>query len=201
MNPVWNKGYCYLQIIRPHLLHTRVWPKNPMVKMVAQFNHFYRKRTAFTLKEVADGQYHIETGQQYSHIGWDYLAALGNSVNSTWRIGGELSGGSSLTASILMFNGTNYQNWSRMVSAYLKTQGLWSYVSGVTTEPPKIARPGSLRSGATDSERATHETLLRDYDTAKAKAESWGIEDDRAMGIIALKLTLSMQYLLISAHF
>ena len=84
MNPVWNKeGYCYLQIIRPHLLHTRVWPKKPMVKTVARFNHSYRKRTAFTLKEVANGQYHIETGQQSAHIGWDYLASLGNSANST----------------------------------------------------------------------------------------------------------------------
>ena len=132
-----------------------------MVKMVTHFNHSYRKRTAFTLKEVANGQYHIETGQEYTHIGWDYLAALGNSANSTWRIGGELSGGSSLTASIPMFDGTNYQNWSRMVSAYLKMQGLWSYVSGITTEPPEVAKPGSLQSGASDSDKAIHETLLR----------------------------------------
>ena len=70
MNPVWNKErYCYLQLIRPHLLHTQDWPKNPMVKMVTQFDHSYRKRTAFTLKEVANGQYHVETGQQYAHIG------------------------------------------------------------------------------------------------------------------------------------
>jgi hypothetical protein len=167
-----------------------------MVKMVTHFNHSYRKRTAFTLKEVANGQYHIETGQEYTHIGWDYLAALGNSANSTWRIGGELSGGSSLTASIPMFDGTNYQNWSRMVSAYLKMQGLWSYVSGITMEPPEVAKPGSLQGGASDSDKAIHETLLREYESAKAKADAWGIEDNKAMGIIALKLTLSMQYLL-----
>ena len=197
MNPVWNKeGYCYLQIIRPHLLHTQVWPKNPMVKAVTHFDHSCRKRTAFTLKEVANGQYHVETGQQYAHIGWDYLASLGNSANSTWRVGGESSGGSSLTASILMFNGTNYQNWSRMVSAYLKMQGLWSYVSGITAEPAEVANPGSLHSGATPSEVVTHEKLLKDYDDAKTKAIAWGKEDDKAMGIIALKLTPSMQYLL-----
>ena len=185
-----------LLIIRPHLLHTRVWPKNPMVKTVAQFDHSYRKRTAFTLKEVADGQYHVETGPQYAHIGWDYLAALGNSANATWRIGGEPSGGSSLTASILMFDGTNYQNWSRMVSAYLKTQGLWSYVSGITEEPPVVANPGTIHSSATPSEIATHETLLKEYEAAKTKADAWNIEDDKAMGIITLKLTPSMQYLL-----
>ncbi|KAF8631363.1 hypothetical protein AX14_010945, partial [Amanita brunnescens Koide BX004] len=164
--------------------------------MVAQFDHSYRKRIAFTLKEVADGQYHIETGSQYAHIGWDYLAALGNSTNATWRIGGESSGGSSLTASIPMFNGTNYQNWSRMVSTYLKMQGLWSYVSGITEEPPVVANPGSIRSGATPSEVTTHETLLREYEAAKTKADAWNIEDNKAMGIIALKLTPSMQYLL-----
>ncbi|KAF8637567.1 hypothetical protein AX14_010281, partial [Amanita brunnescens Koide BX004] len=118
---------------------------------------------------VADGQYHIKTGQQYAHIGWDYLAALGNSTNSTWRIGGESSGGSSLTASIPMFDRTNYQNWSRMVSAYLKMQGLWSYVSGVSTEPLEVANPGSLRSGTPDLEKTTHEMLLRDYKAAKTK--------------------------------
>ena len=145
---------------------------------------------------VADGQYHVKTGPQYAHIGWDYLAALGNSANSTWRIGGELSGGSSLTASIPMFDGTNYQNWSRMVSAYLKTQGLWSYISGITAEPAVVASPGSLPSGTSPSDIATHERLLKEYDDAKTKADAWNIEDDKAMGIIALKLTPSMQYLL-----
>ena len=107
-----------------------------------------------------------------------------------------MSGGSSLTASIPMFDGTNYQNWSRMVSAYLKTQGLWSYVSGITEEPPIVANPGTIRSGATPSEIATHEMLLKDYEAVKTKADTWNIEDDKAMGIIALKLTPSMQYLL-----
>ncbi|KAF8635252.1 hypothetical protein AX14_010524 [Amanita brunnescens Koide BX004] len=95
-----------------------------------------------------------------------------------------------------MFDGTNYQNWSRMVSMYLKTQGLWSYVSGITAEPPVVANPGTLRSGATPSEVTTHKTLLRDYEAAKIKADAWNIEDDKAMGIITLKLTPSMQYLL-----
>ncbi|KAF8636957.1 hypothetical protein AX14_010366, partial [Amanita brunnescens Koide BX004] len=145
------------------------------------------KRIAFALKEVADGQYHVETGPQYAHIGWDYLAALGNSANATWRIGGESSGGSSLTASIPMFDGTNYQNWSRMVSTYLKTQGLWSYVSGITTEPAEVAYPGSLSSGATSSDIATHERLLKEYDDAKTKALAWGTEDDKAEVNFALK--------------
>ena len=97
-----------------------------------------------------------------------------------------------------MFDGTNYQNWSRMVSVYLKMQGLWSYVSGVTEEPPVVANPGTLHSGATPSETVTHKTLLKDYEAAKTKADAWNImiEDDKAMGIIALKLTPSMQYLL-----
>ena len=95
-----------------------------------------------------------------------------------------------------MFNGTNYQNWSRMVSVYLKMQGLWSYVSGVTEEPPVVANPGTLHSGTTPSETVTHETLLKDYEAAKTKADAWNIEDNKAMGIIALELTLSMQYLL-----
>ena len=66
-----------------------------MVKMVSRFDQSYRKRIGFALKEVAEGQYHVETGSQYAHIGWDYLAALGNSAHATWRIGGESSGGSS----------------------------------------------------------------------------------------------------------
>ncbi|KAF8627312.1 hypothetical protein AX14_011366, partial [Amanita brunnescens Koide BX004] len=83
-----------------------------------------------------------------------------------------------------------------MVSAYLKMQGLWSYVSGITTEPAEVANPGSLHSGATPSEITTHEMLLKDYEAAKAKAVTWGTEDNKSMGIIALKLALSMQYLL-----
>ena len=92
-----------------------------------------------------------------------------------------------------MFDGTNYQNWSRMVSAYLKTQGLWSYVSGNTPEPPAVAYPGTLQSDASPSDKATYETLLKDYEAAKTKADTWNIEDDKAMGIIALKLATSMQ--------
>ena len=82
-----------------------------------------------------------------------------------------------------------------MVSVYLKTQGLWSYVSGITEEPPVVANPGTIHSGPT-SEIMTHKTLLRDYEAAKTKADTWNIEDDKAMGIIALKLTPRMQYLL-----
>ena len=77
-----------------------------------------------------------------------------------------------------------------MVSVYLKTQGLWSYVSGITAEPPVVANPGTLRSDASPSEKATHETLLKEYEAAKIKADTWNIEDDKAMGIIALKLML-----------
>jgi hypothetical protein len=83
-----------------------------------------------------------------------------------------------------------------MVSVYLKTQGLWSYVSSNTTEPPAVAEPGTLGSDASPSEKATHEALLKEYEAAKIKADTWNIEDDKAMGIIALKLMLSMQYLL-----
>jgi hypothetical protein len=83
-----------------------------------------------------------------------------------------------------------------MVSAYLKTQGLWSYVLGVTLAPTEVAMPGSLRSSTPKSERLAHMAAMAEYKAAKTKADAWNMEDNKALGIILLKLTPSMQYLL-----
>jgi hypothetical protein len=166
-----------------------------MLKMVARFDHSYQKRTGFTLKETSEGQYHVETGSQYAQIGWNYLASLANGPYSTWRIGGEWSGGSSLTASIPMFDGTNYQNWSKMMQAYLKTQGLWFYLSRHISHPPTAKFPNPLVERASLSETAEYESAVATYRAARVLTDTWDIEDDKALGIMMLNISSTMQYL------
>lgn len=81
--------------------------------------------------------------KDYSHFnhGWMQVVQYANAGVAFHKVGTESNRGSSLTASIPTIDRSNYQIWLKMMTAYLKTQGLWYYINGMMVRPITPTRP------------------------------------------------------------
>ena len=81
-----------------------------MVKQLASFCHSMWKQISFRVITTQGGNYHIKldtTIPESQGLGWKTIDKLAKSSHGYWSVGGE-GGGTSLTATIPMFDGTNY---------------------------------------------------------------------------------------------
>ena len=152
------------------------------------------------------------TKKDYSHFnhGWMQVVQYANAGVAFHKVGAESSRGSSLTASIPTFDGLNYQIWSKMMTAYLKTQGLWYYVNGMMVQLVTPTRPTTLTAAeptgdpplistvaatACTTALATFNTAQDAYNASITTVCSHDQEDDKVLGFLGLKISLTMQYL------
>ena len=99
------------------------WSSYPTIYSLSRFYGTWRRNVGFNIENTENRQFHIclnPTG-----LGWARIDRLANSSLSYKCVGGE-----GLTSSILMLDGTNYQEWAQKLEAYLRTQELWQYVNG-----------------------------------------------------------------------
>jgi hypothetical protein len=86
------------------------------------------------------------------------------------------------------------------MQAYLKSKELWYYVNGVTNRPSCIDPPAEPipAEGSTTVERSTrlaYESTLKTYNDQRATRLEWDTADDKALGIIQLRMADKLQYL------
>ena len=125
--------------------------------------------------------------------GWseiDHLAKEG--LTCYQRIGGE-----GLTSKIKEFDGMNYQEWAQKMEAYLKTQELWQYITLAKgyTRPAELLLPVMPPAGAMESVLVTFDVAIKAFNNRQDELRDWDRGDDKALGIIQLKLHDKMQYL------
>ena len=75
---------------------------------------------------------------------------------------------SQLTSLIPVFDGSNWSTWSKAMTAFFMSQGLWGYVDGTITQPAVSA-------------------------TNQAEVALWNKNDEMAMGNLTLRLSPSIQ--------
>ena len=81
------------------------------------------------------------------------------------------------------------------MEAYLKTQELWEYVNLITEKPDELALPVTPAETAPDSVTATYNAAIATYNARQDELRAWYRADDKALGIIQLKLHDKLQYL------
>src|SRR6266404_9990119 len=84
---------------------------------------------------------------------------------------------SQLTMLVQTFDGSNYQLWSKVMKAWLQSQGLWGIVNRT------IVHPADPAAGAATAEIAA----------AEAAIAAWVRSNDMAMGNLVLRLNPSIQ--------
>ena len=104
-------------------------------------------------------------------------------------------GGKGLTSKLKEFDGTNYQEWASKMEAYLKTQELWEYVNLITKKPEELTLPVAPAETALDSVTVTYNAQMTAYNMRQDELRTWYRADDKALGIIQLKLHDKLQYL------
>ena len=78
------------------------------------------------------------------------------------------SSGSASSFGVPLLNGTNYNEWSIAMTAYLRFQGSWTVISR------NVTRPGPPASAA--------------------EMEAWDTLNDKALGAITLRLPASLKH-------
>ena len=123
--------------------------------------------------------------------GWTEIDQLANQALTHYiRIGGE-----GLTSKLKEFDGTNYQEWASKMEAYLKTQELWEYVNLITKKPEELTSPTPPPAKATESAVTEYNAAKAAYNARQEELRTWYRADDKALGIIQLKLHDKLQYL------
>ena len=160
---------------------------------MSHFHYKYRKYVGFKVYKSTDSKFHLELDSEYKlGEGWTEIDQLANQALTRYlRIGGE-----GLTSKLKEFDGTNYQEWASKMEAYLKTQELWEYVNLITEKPEDLALPSTPPAGALESVLATYNAAMTAYNTRQEELRTWYRADDKALGIIQLKLHDKLQYLI-----
>jgi hypothetical protein len=122
--------------------------------------------------------------------------------NSGWRqIGSYMRvGGNGDKTNVKTLDGTNYQQWAPEMRAYLMSKELWYYVNGETEWPLCIDAPIQPvpESGSTTvaaSATTTYKAALKTYNEQRDVQIVWDRADDKALGIIQLRMADKLQYL------
>ena len=159
---------------------------------VSHFHYKYRKYIGFKVYKSTDSKFHLELDSECKlGEGWTEIDRLTNQALTRYlRIGGE-----GLTSKLKEFDGTNYQEWASKMEAYLKTQELWEYVNLITEKPEELTAPATPTAKASNSKVATYTAAKTAYDARQEELRAWYRADDKAVGIIQLKLHDKLQYL------
>src|ERR1700694_1822631 len=106
-----------------------------------------------------------------------------------------------LSASVPILIGPNWIIWEAQMKAYLRTQGLWQLVMGNEDKPEELpsGRAGQAARAATDTTPARDAIQAIPFPTAaelearRKERQDWDNKDDRAIGIITLKISHSLR--------
>src|SRR6266850_367491 len=95
-----------------------------------------------------------------------------------------------LAAVVPALTGTNYLIWKQTMKAYLMYSELWVVVSGEWAEPATPVYPTKLKTTP-----EVMEEMVKQYSEAMAEYRNWKVHDNKALGIITLKISPSMMHL------
>ena len=159
---------------------------------MSHFHYKYRKYVGFKVYKSTDSKYHLELDLECKlSKGWTEIDRLANQALTCYlKIGGE-----GLTSKLKEFDGTNYQEWASKMEAYLKTQELWEYVNLKTERPEELTLPVAPAETAPESVTTIYNAQMLAYNTRQTERWTWFRADDKALGIIQLKLHDKLQYL------
>jgi hypothetical protein len=199
-NPVWEiPGFCYLAAMNIAIPSNKFWPANPTVSQMSRFGYKYRKLQPFKLVETIHTQHYtlvMDKPTKYrDNSGWVQINYLAKNVRSYMRVGGDGD-----KSDVKTLDGTNYQQWAPKMQAYLKSKELWYYVNSVKNRPSCIPEPTLpvLAEGSTtilSSARLAYEANLKTYTEERQLVLEWDTADDKALGIIQLRMADELQYL------
>ena len=119
----------------------------------------------------------------------------------------QITMSSQLTSLTTVFNGQDYNTWSKAMCAFLMAQGLWGYCSGNLTEPFEPIEPDEpkpLKSSPSDKDKEKYEQFVayykiekaaydRDLPTFPERKAAWVKANDMALGTITLCLSPALQ--------
>jgi hypothetical protein len=200
-NPLWEvPGFCYLAAINIAIPCDKPWPANPTVQQMSRFGYKYRKLQSFKLIETIQGQhYTLKMGKPTTYrdnSGWRLVDYLAKNEKFYMRVGGDGD-----RTDVKTLDGTNYQQWAPKMKAYLMSKELWYYVNGETKRPacvdapvPPVPDRGSTTAGS--SAIAAYEAALKTYNEQREVQIVWDRADNKALGIIQLRMADKLQYLI-----
>jgi hypothetical protein len=200
-NPLWEvPGFCYLAAINIAIPCDKPWPANPTVQQMSRFGYKYRKLQSFKLIETIQGQhYTLKMGKPTTYrdnSGWRLIDYLAKNDKFYMRVGGDGD-----RTDVKTLDGTNYQQWAPKMKAYLMSKELWYYVNGETKRPacvdapvPLVPERGSTTAGS--SATAAYEAALKTYNEQREVQIVWDRADNKALGIIQLRMADKLQYLI-----
>jgi hypothetical protein len=200
-NPLWEvPGFCYLAAINIAIPCDKPWPANPTVQQMSRFGYKYRKLQPFKLVETIQGQhYTLKMGKATTYrdnSGWRLIDYLAKNEKFYMRVGGDGD-----KTDVKTLDGTNYQQWAPKMRAYLMSKELWYYVNGETKRPSCIVAPIAPvpEEGATTvtaSATAAYRAVLKTYNEQREVQLVWDRADNKALGIIQLRMADKLQYLI-----
>jgi hypothetical protein len=197
-NPVWEiPGFCYLAAINIAIPCDKPWPANPTVQQMSRFGYKYRKLQS--LIETIHGQHYtlvMDKPTTYrDNSGWRHVDYLARNNKFYMRVGGDGD-----KTDVKTLDGTNYQQWAPKMKAYLMSKELWYYVNGETKQPLCVDAPIQPvpESGSTTvaaSATTAYKAALKTYNEQRDVQIVWDRADNKALGIIQLRMADKLQYL------
>ena len=94
-----------------------------------------------------------------------------------------------LSTQVPIFDGTNFNIWITAIAAYLRSQGLWHAVDEVKPELTKEESVAHYAEKTTQIEKERIEAKYKDH-------KEWDEDDDKALGVIALKMNRDLWHFL-----
>jgi hypothetical protein len=199
-NPLWEvPGFCYLAAINIAIPCDKPWPANPTVQQMSRFGYKYQKLQSFKLIETVHGQHYMlkmdKPTTYRDNSGWRLVDYLAGNNKFYMRVGGDGD-----KTNVKTLDGTNYQQWAPKMKAYLMSKELWYYVNGETKRPLCIDAPiqpvpetGSTTVAA--SATTAYKAALKTYNEQRDVQIVWDRADNKALGIIQLRMADKLQYL------
>jgi hypothetical protein len=192
--------FCYLAAINIAIPCDKPWPANPTVQQMSRFGYKYQKLQSFKLIETVQGQhYTLKMGKPTTYrdnSGWRLIDYLAKNDKFYMRVGGDGD-----RTDVKTLDGTNYQQWAPKMKAYLMSKELWYYINGETKRPscvdapvPPVPERGSTTAGS--SAIAAYQAALKTYNEQREVQIVWDRADNKALGIIQLRMADKLQYLI-----
>ncbi|HYT41908.1 MAG TPA: DUF4219 domain-containing protein, partial [Methylomirabilota bacterium] len=109
-----------------------------------------------------------------------------------WTIGGDD------TKDLPELIGSNWLLWSLRMRAYLQVKEMWQYVNGTIEQPKKYIQEERSMPASVDEKGKEVKPRLAwvDTDQVDLKFTEWSKQDDKALGIMTLKISPSLTYLI-----
>src|SRR6266567_1099739 len=191
-NLIWEKsGLCYLATIKTSALNEYPWKMDISLIDLATMSRSIRKNIQFDLKEVGEDHHYELVPNPMSLTGWWTIDNI-VSHRPFWTIGGDD------TKDLPELINSNWLLWSLRMRAYLQVKEMWQYVDGTIEQLKKyIQEERSMPASVDEKGKEVKPRLaMVDTDQVDPKFMEWSKQDDKALGIMMLKIYPYLTYLL-----